>query len=454
MEIFETKKLWNEYEILDGLTVSLLGWVRANRESGSIGFISFNDGSSLKPVQIVYKKETIANYDQLKSLNLSSSILVEGTLVATPGAKQPFEVQATKIDVLKEADPNYPIQKKHHGNEFLRTVAHLRGRTNKFYSIMKIRSELSNSIFEFFKNNGFTYLHSPIITSNDSEGAGEFFQVDSPSDKNFFGKRALLTVSGQMAAEAYAQVYKRVFTFGPTFRAEKSHTNRHLAEFWMIEPEMAFIDLNRLTDVMELLIKHSIVYLMKYAKPELEYCNEHIDSNLLSKLSKIVKNPFKRVDYKDAISLLRKAVQEGVKFQNRNIYFGMDLATEHERYICEKVYNCPVFVLNYPKEIKAFYMKQNPDGDTVAATDLLVPGVGELCGGSQREDSYQKLMRRCNELNMDISSIQWYLDMRKYGYYRSSGFGLGFDRLVMYLTGLDNIRDAIPFPRTHEQLDF
>ncbi|WP_033159879.1 asparagine--tRNA ligase [Mycoplasmoides alvi] len=454
MEIFYTKKLWNEYHSLNNVSVCLVGWVRSNRESGSIGFISFSDGSTLENVQIVYKRETISNYNELKNLTLSSSILVEGILILTPKAKQPFEIQATRISILKESDNDYPIQKKHHGNEFLRSLAHLRPRTNKFYSIMKIRSELSNSIFEFFKNNGFTYIHAPIITSNDSEGAGEFFQVSSPADPNFFGKRALLTVSGQMAAEAYAQVYKRVFTFGPTFRAEKSHTNRHLSEFWMIEPEIAFINLKDLTIIMEQMIKHSIVYLTTYAKSELEYCNEKINKNLIDNLKTIVSNSFARIEYKDAIEHLKQAVAKGVNFENKNIYFGMDLATEHERYICEKVFNRPVFVLNYPKEIKAFYMKQNNDGATVAAVDLLVPGVGELCGGSQREDSYNKLLKRCNELNMDISSIQWYLDLRKYGYYRSSGFGLGFDRLVMYLTGIDNIRDAIPFPRAHDQLDF
>lgn len=454
MDIFETKRLWNDYENLNNEFICLVGWIRANRESGSIGFIVFNDGSSLQPVQIVYKKESLSNYEEIKNATISSSILIEGKLIVTPKAKQPFEIRASKINILKLADSSYPIQKKHHGNEFLRTVAHLRGRTNKFYSIMKIRSELSNSIFDFFKNNGFIYIHSPIVTSNDSEGAGEFFQVDSP-ERNFFGKKALLTVSGQLAAEAYAQVYKRVFTFGPTFRAEKSHTNRHLAEFWMVEPEMAFTNLNKLTIVMEQMIKHAIVYVFKYARAELEFCNENINKNLIENLKNIVINDFQRLEYKEAINLLKKAVEEKlVKFENENIYFGMDLATEHERYICEKVFNSPVFVLNYPKDVKAFYMKQNPDGYTVAATDLLVPGVGELCGGSQREDNYQSLIRRCNELGIDTSSIQWYLDMRKYGYYCSSGFGLGFDRLVMYITGVDNIRDVIPFPRAHDQLDF
>ncbi|WP_052663118.1 asparagine--tRNA ligase [Mycoplasmoides pirum] len=448
------KVLWNEYQNLNNIQVNLVGWVRANRESGSIGFISLNDGSTLEHVQIVYKKENIENYDELKNLSLSASIKVQGIVVVTPQAKQPFEIRAEKIQVLKKSDIDYPIQKKHHSNEFLRSIAHLRGRTNKFYSIMKIRSELSNSIFEFFKNNDFTYIHSPIITSNDSEGAGEFFQVDSPFEHNFFGKKALLTVTGQMAAEAYAQVYKRVFTFGPTFRAEKSHTNRHLSEFWMLEPEMAFTSLDQLIKIMELMIKHSILYLTNYAKSELQYCNDNINKNLISNLKSIVSNDFAKIEYKEVIEHLKIAVSKGVNFENKNIYFGMDLGTEHERYICEKVFNSPVFVINYPKETKAFYMKQNNDGITVAAVDLLVPGVGELCGGSQREDNYQKLMQRCRELNIDISSIQWYLDLRKYGYYASSGFGLGFDRLVMYLTGIDNIRDAIPFPRVHGQLDF
>lgn len=455
MEILEAKKLWQMHEGLEKMPVCLVGWVRANRESGSIGFIGFSDGTELRPIQIVYKRDTLNNYEDLKKLPLSSAVLIEGVLVCTPGARQPFEVQATKIDILKEADLNYPIQKKHHSNEFLRAVAHLRPRTNKFFSIMKIRSELANSLFEFFKNNGFIYVHSPIITANDGEGAGECFVVDAPNDPKFFGRKALLTVTGQMHAEAYAQAYRRVFTFGPTFRAEKSRTNRHLSEFWMLEAEIAFMDLAQLTIVMEQMVKHSIAYLFKYVKPELQHLNEKVSKDLVNNLTRIYKTPFARIQYREAIELLKQAVrEEKVKFEDNNIFFGMNLATEHERYICEKLIKAPTFVLNYPKEIKAFYMKQNADGQTVAACDLLVPGVGELCGGSQREDSYQRLMRRCNELDMDVSPIKWYIEMRKYGYYRSAGFGLGFDRLVMYLTGLDNIRDAIPFARVPGQLDF
>ncbi|WP_027119972.1 asparagine--tRNA ligase [[Mycoplasma] testudinis] len=453
MEIIETKKLWKNYEELSDATVCLVGWIRANRESGKIGFIGFSDGSSLNTVQVVYKLEGISNYATVAAATLNSSVLVEGKLVVTKGSKQPFEIQATKIEILKEADASCPIQKKHHSNEFLRTIAHLRPRTNKFYSIMKIRNELSNSIFEFFKNNGFVLVNAPIMTSNDAEGAGEAFEIQDGPD--FFNKKTLLSVTGQMASEAYAQIYKRVYTFGPTFRAEKSHTNKHLAEFWMIEPEIAFIDLKKLTIIMEQIVKHSIVYLFKYAKDELEYCNNNIDKALIDRLKNVVNNQFPRVEYREVISILKNAVSKNeVKFDNSNIFFGMDLGTEHERYICEKVYNSPTFIMNYPKAIKAFYMKQNEDGNTVAATDLLVPGIGELCGGSQREDSYQKLMRRCNELKMDIDNIQWYIDLRKYGYYRSSGFGLGFDRFVMYLTGCDNIRDVIPFPRSHGQLEF
>lgn len=455
MEIIETKKLWDNYEELANTNICLVGWIRANRASGKIGFIGFSDGSSLNTVQIVYKLEFLPNFATISAATLNSSILVEGRLVVTKGSKQPFEIQATKIDVLKEADASCPIQKKHHNNEFLRTISHLRPRTNKFYSIMKIRNELANSIHEFFKNNGFVLVHSPIITSNDAEGAGESFEIKDTENGPFFGKKALLTVSGQMAAEAFAQIYKRVYTFGPTFRAEKSHTNKHLAEFWMVEPEIAFINLDKLTIIMEQVIKHSIVYLFKYAKDELEYCNNNIDKTLIERLTKVVDSNFPRVEYRDAVNILKTAVaKKEAKFINENIFFGMDLGTEHERYICEKVYNSPTFILNYPKRIKAFYMKLNEDGTTVAATDLLFPGVGELCGGSQREDSYQKLIKRCNELQMDTNGIQWYLDLRKYGYYRSSGFGLGFDRFVMYLTGSDNIRDVIPFPRSHGQLEF
>ncbi|MDC4163298.1 asparagine--tRNA ligase [Mycoplasma sp. T363T] len=456
MQLIEIKELLSSHSKREGEEVVLVGGFKSIRSSAAIGFIAFSDGTSLETIQIVFKKENIANFDEISKLNLASTILVKGIVRNTPDKKQPFEIQASKILVLKEADASYPLQKKAHGPEFLRENAHLRPRTNKFYAIMKIRSELANAFFEFFKNNDFLYVHAPIITSNDAEGAGESFEVISANEPNYFNKKASLTVSGQFASEAYSQAFKRVFTFGPTFRAEKSHTSKHLSEFWMIEPEVSLMDLEKLTILMEQCIKHAIYYLFEYARPELEWCNENLEPGLIEKLNNVVNNEFARVEYRQAIEILKKAVAEGVNFEVKDIEFGMDLKTEHERYICEKVYKAPVFIVNYPKAIKAFYMKQNDDNLTVAATDLLAPGIGEICGGSQREDSYNKLLSRCLELDLDpeFNNLQWYLDLRKYGYYRSAGFGLGFDRLLMYVTGCDNIRDAIPFPRFHGQLDF
>lgn len=456
MQLIEIKELLLSHSKREGEQVVLVGSFKSIRSSGTIGFIAFSDSTALEPVQIVFKKENTPNFDEISKLPLSSMILVKGVLRNTPGKKQPFEIQASKIVVLKEADPSYPLQKKAHGSEFLRENAHLRVRTNKFYVIMKIRSELANAFFEFFKNNDFLYVHAPLITSNDSEGAVESFEVISPNDQNYFGKKASLTVSGQFAAEAYAQGFKRVFTFGPTFRAEKSHTSKHLSEFWMIEPEVSLMDLDKLTILIEQCVKHAIYYLFDYAKPELEWCNENLEPGLIDKLNNVINNDFPRVEYREVIEILKKAVAEGVEFEVKDIHFGMDLKSEHERYICEKVFKRPVFVINYPKDVKAFYMKLNDDNQTVAATDLLAPGIGEICGGSQREDSYNKLLTRCLELDIDpeFNNLQWYLDLRKYGYYRSAGFGLGFERLLMYVTGCDNIRDAIPFPRFHGQLDF
>ncbi|QZX49348.1 asparagine--tRNA ligase [Mycoplasma sp. E35C] len=456
MQLIEIKELLSTHAKREGEEVVLVGSFKSIRSSAAIGFIAFNDGTSLESVQVVFKKDEIKNFDEIAKLNLASTILIKGLVRNTPSKQQPFEIQASKVLVLKEADASYPLQKKAHGPEFLRENAHLRPKTNKFYAIMKIRSELANAFFEFFKNNDFLYVHSPIITSNDAEGAGESFEVRTDSDENYFGRKASLTVSGQFGAEAYAQAFKRVFTFGPTFRAEKSHTSKHLSEFWMIEPEVSLMDLEKLTILMEQCVKHSIYYLLEYAKPELEWCDANLQPGLLEKLNLIVNNNFPRVEYKEAIEILKKAVADGVDFEVKDIHFGMDLKTEHERYICEQVYKCPVFIINYPKAIKAFYMKQNDDGLTVAATDLLAPGIGEICGGSQREDSYNKLLNRCLEIGLDpeFNNLQWYLDLRKYGYYRSAGFGLGFDRLLMYVTGCDNIRDVIPFPRFHGQLDF
>ena len=448
--------LFKDYDSLSNHIIGLVGWIKSNRNNGSVGFISFHDGTSFQQIQIVYKKQLV-NFDEIKKLNTGCSISVIGKITITPDSSQKFEIQAIEIKILKKISENYPIQKKNHSDDFLRQNSHLRIRTNKYYSVMKMRSELAYSIHLFFKNNGFIYLHSPIITNIDPEGAGEAFELKDNIIDPYWPKKALLTVSGQFAAEAYAQAFRRVYTFGPTFRAEKSHTSRHLAEFWMVEPEIAFMNLAQLMDFMENFIKHSIVYMIKYTFEEIKFCNEHIDKNLLEKLNYVVKNDFKKVDYTNAIKILKNAVklQKDI-FENSNIYWGMDLNSEHERYLCEKAFEVPtpIFVYNFPKHSKAFYMKLNDDNKTVAAVDLLVPTVGELCGGSQREDDKQKLINRCLELKMDTEQLKWYLKLRDYGYYRSSGFGLGFDRLLMFITGVNNLRDVIPFPRSHGLLDF
>lgn len=448
--------LFKDYDSLSNHIIGLVGWIKSNRNNGSVGFISFHDGTSFQQIQIVYKKQLV-NFDEIKKLNTGCSISVIGKITITPDSSQKFEIQAIEIKILKKISENYPIQKKNHSDDFLRQNSHLRIRTNKYYSVMKMRSELAYSIHLFFKNNGFIYLHSPIITNIDPEGAGEAFELKDNIIDPYWPKKALLTVSGQFAAEAYAQAFRRVYTFGPTFRAEKSHTSRHLAEFWMVEPEIAFMNLAQLMDFMENFIKHSIVYMIKYTFEEIKFCNEHIDKNLLEKLNYVVKNDFKKVDYTNAIKILKNAVklQKDI-FENSNIYWGMDLNSEHERYLCENAFEVPtpIFVYNFPKHSKAFYMKLNDDNKTVAAVDLLVPTVGELCGGSQREDDKQKLINRCLELKMDTEQLKWYLKLRDYGYYRSSGFGLGFDRLLMFITGVNNLRDVIPFPRSHGLLDF
>ncbi len=441
-------------EILDGKIsplspVTIRGWVRFNRLSGKIGFIELNDGSSLNNIQIVYKKISTKGFDETSKLRTGSSILVNGK---TNTNKDSFEVLAEEIIVLKDSAEDYPLQKKEHSMEFLRDIAHLRGRTQTMTSIMTVRSKLAFAIHKFFNENGFKWISTPIITSNDAEGAGENFVIEQTKEEPFFDKEAKLTVSGQLNAEAYSQAFQKVYTFGPTFRAERSHTNRHLAEFWMIEPEIAFIDLSQLMAIIEAFIKSIINYVCINCKDEINFfvkqkpfLNERIDT--------LLKKNFIKLEYKEAIEILKKAAQDKI-FEDNNIFFGKDIASEHERYLCEQVYKAPVFLYNFPKEIKAFYMKVNSDNKTVAATDLLVPGVGEIVGGSQREDDYDKLTNRTKELNMDISSIKWYLDLRKYGYSLGAGFGLGFERLIMYILGLDNIRDTIPFPRYNGKLNF
>lgn len=453
METVSLKEIFKNYKEFS--KVKLIGWVRSNRDSGSIGFISFTDGSSILSAQLVYKKNETENYEDAKTVRTGAAILVEGEVVESKKEGQSFEILVNKLIVLKQSDEDYPLQKKEHSFEFLRTISHLRQRTNTIGTVMKLRSELSFAIHNFFHQNNFVWVSSPIITSNDAEGAGENFTVSSKTDKNFFGKQANLTVSGQLHAEAYAQAYKRVYTFGPTFRAEKSNTNRHIAEFWMVEPEVAFCDLEKLMYLIEEFVKYLIRFVLKNCKDEMSFLNKISEDELGKKLLNVIESDFERIEYKDAIKILQKAIQTGnANFEDKEIFFGKDLGTEHERFLCEKVFNKPLFVYNYPKEVKAFYMKLNQDGTTVAACDLLMPGIGEIVGGSQREDDYKKLLKKCQSLKINTEEIAWYLDLRKYGYYKSAGFGLGFERLIMYITGMTNIKDTIPFPRSYNQIIF
>lgn len=426
------------------------GWVRTCRSSGKIAFIEINDGSSTMNLQIVCKPN-LANFSEIGNIKIGSFISVKGNLAITNKENQPVEIQANELKILKIADEDYPLQKKEHSMEFLRANAHLRVRTKTFQAIMSVRSKMAFAIHEWFNKNHFYWVAAPLITGSDAEGAGECFEITT-NDKKFFDKKASLTVSGQLNAEAYAQGLGNVYTFGPTFRAEKSHTNRHLCEFWMIEPEMANADLTTLINTIEKFIKEVIAKIKTECNKEFKILDSN--GNIAKKIDQILNNSFVRLDYSQAIEDLKAAVKEGYKFEDSDIFFGKDLASEHERYLCEQKYQCPVFLMNFPIEIKAFYMKKNPDNKTVAACDLLVPGVGEIVGGSQREDDYNKLLERCKELKMDLKPIQWYLDLRKYGYYQSAGFGLGFERLIMYICDLDNIKDTIPFPRTPGGLNF
>ena len=436
--------------------VEIQGWVRTNRDNGSIGFIELNDGTYFKNAQIVYLKENFKDYDEAKKYTTGTALTVMGKLVFTPEGKQPFEIQVKEIKLEGACDNDYPLQKKRHGFEFLREIAHLRPRANTFMAVFRVRSALAMAIHEFFQSQGFIYLHSPIITGNDCEGAGETFTVttrdDAQYDKDFYGKKASLTVSGQLHAEAYALAFRDVYTFGPTFRAENSNTVRHASEFWMIEPEIAFADLEDDMLLAEDLVKYCIDYVFENCKAEMEFFNNMIDHGLIERLHKVANSEFKRMDYTQAIEELKKAVANGVDFECKDIYWGMDLQSEHERYICEQVVDGPVFLINYPKEIKSFYMRLNDDGKTVAACDLLVPFVGELIGGSQREERYDYLIKRMEECHMNKEVLEWYTDLRRFGGCKHAGFGIGFERLVMYVTGMQNIRDVLPFPRTPKNL--
>ena len=450
-EIFRNKDKFADKEVTIG------GWVRSNRNSKNFGFIVVNDGTFFEPIQVVYGNG-LDNYDEVGKINVGAAIIVRGTLVLTPDAKQPFEIQAAEVTVEGASTPDYPLQKKRHTFEYLRTISHLRPRTNTFEAVFRVRSLCAYAIHKFFQERDFVYVHTPLITGSDCEGAGEMFQVTTLDlnnlpmteegkvdfSKDFFNKPTNLTVSGQVNGETYAMAFKNIYTFGPTFRAENSNTTRHAAEFWMIEPEIAFADLEDDMMLAESMLKYVINYVLENAPEEMAFFNNFVDKGLLDRLRNVVENDFARVTYTEAIDILSK---HNDKFDYK-VSWGCDLQTEHERYLTEQIYKRPVFVTDYPKEIKAFYMKLNDDGKTVAAVDCLVPGIGEIIGGSQREDDYDKLLARINELGLSEDDYKFYLDLRKYGSARHAGFGLGFERCVMYLTGMGNIRDVIPFPRT------
>ena len=457
MNLIEIRELYKNQEAYLDKEITVGGWVRSIRDSKAFGFIVINDGTFFTPLQVVYHDD-MENFEEISKLNVGAAVVVTGTLVATPQAKQPFEIQAKTVTVEGASAPDYPLQKKRHSFEYLRTIAHLRPRTNTFQAVFRVRSLTAYALHKFFQERGFVYVHTPIITGSDCEGAGEMFRVTTMDMKNvpktengavdytqdFFGKETSLTVSGQLNAETYAQAFGNVYTFGPTFRAENSNTTRHAAEFWMLEPEMAFADLEDDMDLAEDMLKYVINYVMENAPEEMNFFNSFVDKGLIDRLTNVATSEFARITYTDAIEILKK---HNDKFEFK-VSWGIDLQTEHERYLTEEVYKRPVFVTDYPKDIKAFYMKQNPDGKTVAAVDCLVPGIGEIIGGSQREDDYEKLATRMEELGMKTEDYGFYMDLRKYGSTRHAGFGLGFERCIMYLTGMGNIRDVVPFPRT------
>ena len=443
--------------------ITIEGWVKTVRDSKTFGFIELNDGTFFKNVQVVFN-DSLENFAEICKLTISSSIKVIGKFILTENAKQPFEIQASCIEIESLSDSTYPLQKKKHSFEYLRTISHLRPRSNTFNAVFRVRSALAYAIHKFFQERGFVYVNTPILTGSDAEGAGEMFNVNSfdlnniPKNKDgeidfsqdFFGKPAHLTVSGQLNAETFAQSFCNVYTFGPTFRAENSNTVKHAAEFWMVEPEICFADLTDDMDLAEDMIKYIFQYVLDNCPEEMEFFNKFIDTGLLERLNHVIHSDFVRISYTDAVKELEK---HNDKFEYK-VSWGVDLQTEHERYLCENIFKKPVFVTDYPKDIKAFYMKQNPDGKTVAASDLLVPGIGEIIGGSQREENYDKLLNRMKELNMPLENYDWYLDLRKYGSCNHAGFGLGFERAIMYLTGMQNIRDVIPFPRTPKNCEF
>mgnify|MGYP005916779915 FL=1 len=451
------RTLFRNYKEYDQKEVEICGWVKSNRGSKKFGFLVINDGTFFEPIQVVYDQE-MGNFDTVSKLNVGTAVIVNGTVIVTPDAKQPFEIHAKSVEVEGECPSDYPLQKKRHTLEYLRSISHLRPRTNTFQAVFRVRSQIAYAIHKFFQERDFVYVHTPLITGQDCEGAGEMFQVTTmdlnniPTDekgnidysKDFFCKPTNLTVSGQLNGETYAMAFKNIYTFGPTFRAENSNTTRHAAEFWMIEPEIAFADLKDDMVLAESMLKYIIRYVLEHAPEEMNFFNSFVDKGLLERLNHVLNSDFGHVTYTEAIKILEEHNDEF----DYKVYWGCDLQTEHERYLTEKVFKRPVFVTDYPKEIKAFYMKLNEDGKTVAAMDCLVPGIGEIIGGSQREDSLELLEQRMDELGLNKEDYGFYLDLRKYGSASHAGFGLGFERCVMYLTGMGNIRDVIPFPRT------
>ncbi len=457
MELINIKELFRNQGEYIGKEVTIGGWLRSKRDSKTFGFLVINDGTFFEPLQAVYGDQ-LNNFAEISKLNVGAAVIVTGVVTATPDAKQPFEIQASKVEIEGESAPDYPLQKKRHSFEYLRSISHLRPRTNTFQAVFRVRSLIAFALHQFFRERDFIYVHTPIITGSDCEGAGEMFRVTTmdlnnlpmneegklDTTQDFFGKETNLTVSGQLNGETFAMAFKNIYTFGPTFRAENSNTTRHAAEFWMIEPEMAFADLTDDMMLAESMLKYVINYVLEQAPEEMAFFNEFVDKGLLERLENVAKSDFAHVTYTEAIELLEKHNDE---FEYK-VSWGCDLQTEHERFLTEKEFKRPVFVTDYPKEIKAFYMKMNEDNKTVAAMDCLVPGIGEIIGGSQREDDYDKLVGRMKEMNLNEEDYDFYLDLRKYGTARHAGFGLGFERCVMYITGMGNIRDVLPFPRT------
>lgn len=462
MNILQIKDLYKNQQNYENRNITICGWVKSNRDSKSFGFLSVNDGTFFQPVQVVYD-DTLSNYNTIRKINVGAALIITGKFLLTPDAKQPFEIQAQRVEIEGDCPGDYPLQKKRHSFEYLRTISHLRPRTNTFQAVFRVRSLAAFAIHKFFQEQGFVYVHTPLITGSDCEGAGEMFRVTTIDPANpprtedgqidykedFFGKMTSLTVSGQLNGETYAQAFRSIYTFGPTFRAENSNTTRHAAEFWMIEPEIAFADLSDDMQLAEQMLKYVISYVLENAPEEMQFFNQFVDKGLLERLQHVLTSDFGHVTYTDAIALLEP---HNNQFEYK-VSWGCDLQTEHERYLTEQHFKRPVFVTDYPKEIKAFYMKLNDDNKTVAAMDCLVPGIGEIIGGSQREDNYDTLLTRMQECGLQQEDYQFYLDLRKYGSTRHAGFGLGFERLIMYITGMNNIRDVIPFPRTVNNCD-